>query len=173
MKTICIVCIMTLMVSFVCFGATASTNEVKKASRNAKITAATTYYDRKEGFAYFTGKVHVDDERYQLHADKAYVFMDGTNELKRIVAIGNVAVTNENKRAYGDKASYYRNHGMVVLYSGANRAAEVRDENGSGDRVVKGSKIKFWIDSEQVEVLDAAITAPPQGTNLAPSLIGR
>lgn len=128
--------------------------------RMAKITSKTTYYDRKEGFAVFDGRVHVDDERYQLHAEKAYVFMDGTNELKRLVAIGNVAMTNETKRAYGVKASYYRQSGMVVLYGDANRPAEVRDEAKFDDQVVKGSKIKFWIDKEQVEVIKADISAP-------------
>ena len=127
---------------------------------DVKITSASTYYDRKEGFAYFSGGVFVSDKDYQLHADRAYVFMDGTNELKRLVAIGNVAMTNETKRAYGVKASYYRQSGMVVLYGDANRPAEVRDEAKFDDQVVKGSKIKFWIDKEQVEVIKADISAP-------------
>ena len=129
----------------------------------AKITSASTYYDRKEGFAYFSGKVFVDDGKYQLHADRAYVFMDGTNELKRIVAIGGVAMTNENRRAYGAKASYYRDPGMVVLYSGDGVTAEVREEHPDGPRVVRGSKIKFWTGSEQVEVLEAEISSPTRG----------
>ena len=132
----------------------------KPPAKPARITSATTYYDRKEGVAIFTGNVHVDDERYQLHADKAYVFMNDTNELERIVAIGNVAMTNENKRAYGTKASYYRSRGMVVLHSGEGRPAEVREVNSEGDRIVRGGKIRFWIDSEQVEVINADITAP-------------
>ena len=129
----------------------------------AKITSASTYYDRKEGFAYFSGKVFVDDGRYQLHADRAYVFMEGTNELKRIVAIGNVALTNENRRAYGAKASYYREPGMVVLYAGEDAPAEVREEHPEGPRVVKGKKIKFWTGSEQVEVVEAEISSPTRG----------
>ena len=132
----------------------------KAASRPAKISSKTTYYDRKEGFAVFSGNVHVDDERYQMHADKAYVFMDGTNELTRIVALGHVAITNENRRAYGAKASYYRNPGMAVLYGSDDVVAEVREAAPDGDRVVRGSKIKFWIDSEQVEVIDGEINAP-------------
>ena len=120
-------------------------------------------YDRKEGYAVFTGKVHVDSEDYQLHANKAYVFFEGTNELKRIVAMGGVAMTNETKRAYGTKASYYRSTGMVVLYGDDKTAAEVRDESKEDDQVVKGSKIKFWTMSEQVEVVDARISAPVSG----------
>ena len=107
--------------------------------------------------------MYVDDEQYQLHADKAYVFMQGTNDVRRIVAIGNVAMTNETKRAYGAKVSYYKDDGMVVLYSGDGITAEVRDESKEQDQVVRGKKIKFWIDSEQVEVTDADISAPTSG----------
>ena len=129
----------------------------------AKITSASTYYDRKEGFAYFSGHVFVDDVKYQLHADRAYVFMSGSNDLHRIVAMGNVAITNETKRAYGAKASYYRDPGMVVLYGGEGQAAEVRDETPKGAQVVRGKKIKFWTESEQVEVMEAEISAPSGG----------
>jgi lipopolysaccharide transport protein LptA len=93
-------------------------SRAKKSKRPAKISSRSTYYDRKEGIGVFTGKVHVDDEEYQMHADKVYLFMKGTNELDRIVAVGNVAMTNDTKRAYGAKVSYYRNPGLVVLYSG-------------------------------------------------------
>jgi lipopolysaccharide transport protein LptA len=135
----------------------------KLTGRPARITSATTYYDRKEGVIFFDRNVCVDDEQYQLHADRAYVFTEGTNDLRRIVAMGHVAMTNEARRAYGTKASYYRKEGMVVLYGDAVRPAEVRDESKVEDQVVKGSKIKFWIDSEQVEVLDADISAPVSG----------
>jgi lipopolysaccharide transport protein LptA len=136
-----------------------------KSKRPAKITSRTTYYDRKEGIGVFTGKVHVDDEEYQMHADKVYLFMKGTNELDRIVAVGNVAMTNGTKRAYGTKVSYYRNPGLVVLYSGDGVAAEVRDVAKSGDQIVRGRKIRFWTDSEQVEILEAEITAPTEGAS--------
>ena len=131
-------------------------------TRRVKITSDMTHYDRKEGMAVFTGHVHVDDAQYQMHADKAYVFMSETNSLKRIVAIGNVALTNELKYATGAKASYYKEGGMVVLYGGDGVNAEVVDASkGPGKKqTLRGSKIKFWIDSEQVEVLDASIAAP-------------
>jgi lipopolysaccharide transport protein LptA len=132
--------------------------ETKK--RDARITSRSTYYDRKEGIGVFSGNVHVDDEDYQMHADKVYLFMKGTNELDRIVAVGNVAMTNGTKRAYGTKVSYYRNPGLVVLYSGDGISAEVRDAGKGGDQVVRGRKIRFWTGSEQVEVLEAEISAP-------------
>jgi lipopolysaccharide assembly outer membrane protein LptD (OstA) len=67
-----------------------------KPKRPARITSRSTYYDRKDGVAVFSGSVYVDDEQYQMYADKAYVFTVGTNELHRIVAIGNVALTAMN-----------------------------------------------------------------------------
>ena len=137
------------------------------------ITSASTYYDRKEGFAYFSGHVFVDDAKYKLHADRAYVFMSGSNDLHRIVAMGNVAMTNETKRAYGAKASYYRDPGMVVLYSGEGQPAEVRDESAKGDQVVRGRKIKFWTNSEQVEVLEAELSAPSSGLGGVRGVLGR
>jgi len=148
--------------------AQASSNAVervmpKRESKPAHISSNKVYYDRKDGYAVFTGKVHVDSEEYQMHAQKAYVFFEGTNELKRVVAVGNVAITNDTKRAYGSKASYYRKTGMVVLYGDDKTVAEVHDTSKDGDQTVKGSKIKFWIDSEQVEVIDARISAPVSG----------
>ena len=101
------------------------------------------------------------------YADRAYVFMDktGTNELKRIVAVGNVALTNDTKRAYGGKAAYYREAGMVVLYAPTSgcRYCEVRDEKTDPPQSVKGEKIKFWIGSEQIQVEKAVINAPVTG----------
>jgi lipopolysaccharide transport protein LptA len=132
--------------------------------RPAKITSDSTVYNRKEGIASFEGHVHVDDEQYQMHADRVYLFLEGTNELKRIVAIGNVAMTNEARRAYGAKATYSKKNGLVVLYSGDGITAEVRDESKAQDQIVRGKRIRFWVGSEQVEVDEADLTgAAPAG----------
>lgn len=130
----------------------------------ATITSDTTFYDRKEGIVVFTGNVKVDDAEYQLHSNRAFVFLEGTNELKRIVATGNVALTNESRRAYASKATYRKDSGLVVLYGEEGRPAEVRDEGAKGgDQVVKGKKIRFWINQEQVEVEGADVSAPVGG----------
>ena len=132
-------------------------------TRPAKITSDKVVYDRKSSLAVFDRNVHVDDEEYQLHADKVYVFMQATNDIRRIVAIGHVAMTNETRRAYGAKVSYNRESGMVVLHSGDGIVAEVSDDAKGGDQTVRGDKIKFWIGQEQVEVMNATITAPRGG----------
>ena len=145
----------------------ATTNDVAATNaapaRLARITSDVTHYDRKEGMAVFTGHVHVDDEQYQMHADKAYVFLEGTNALKRIVAIGHVALTNGLRVASGEKASYYKASGMVVLSGGKEQCAEIVDMSKGQKQSLRGSKIKFWTNSEQVEVIDATIVAPTSG----------
>ena len=151
--------------------------EKKLTGRPAKITSDTTVYNRKEGIASFEGHVHVDDEQYQMHADRVFLFFDvdkdsgSTNgvsraagEVRRVVAIGNVAMTNDAHRAYGAKATYSKKNGLVVLYSGDGITAEVRDESKAQPQIVRGKRIRFWIDSEQVEVDEADLTgAGPSG----------
>ena len=139
-----------------------------------RITSARVNYDRKEGFAYFSGGVTVEDPTYVLHADRAFVYTGETNDLKKIVALGNIAITNESRRAYGAKATYFRNSGAVVLSAGTNVVAEVRDVGPDGDQVLRGRKIKFWTGTRQVEVVEAEITAPSQGgLDAVKGMIGR
>ena len=144
----------------------ASTNAATASSQPVLITADSTYYDRKEGYAIFKGHVAVHDADYQLHADRAYVFMQAaSNTLSRIAAIGSVAITNGTKRAYGSQATYHRDEGLVVLHGAEGADARVLDETPAGARVVQGRKIRFWIDREQVEVLDATLSSPkPEGS---------
>ena len=158
------------------FAAVLATNVTEKASTPARITSDSTYYDRKEGIAVFKGHVHVDDCDYQMHAKHAYVFMNtASNTLSRIVATGDVALTNGTKRAYGEKVTYRRDDGLVVLHGdGKSRPATVVDETPQGERRVEGSKIRFWINTEQVEVVDATLTAPrPSGGDGKFSLPGK
>ena len=178
--------------------------EKKLTGRPAKITSDATVYNRKEGVASFEGHVHVDDEQYQMHADRVFLFFEvdadatngvrrakgtndvhraakGTNDVhkagrgtddmrraagdvRRVVAIGHVAMTNDAHRAYGAKATYSKKNGLVVLYSGDGITAEVRDESKAQPQIVRGKRIRFWIDSEQVEVDEADLTgAGPSG----------
>jgi lipopolysaccharide transport protein LptA len=130
-----------------------------KPARDALITADRTDYDRKEGVVLFDRNVHVDDSQYQMHADRLFLFLEGTNDLKRLVAIGHVAITNEDKRAYCARATFNKKLGRVVMYSSDEITAELREEGKKGSDV-KGEKITFWLDSEQVEVENPVITMP-------------
>ena len=131
----------------------------KQPERDAIITADRTDYDRKEGVVLFDRNVHVDDTQYQMHADRLFLFLEGTNDLKRLVAIGHVAITNEDKRAYCARATFNKKLGRVVMYSSDEITAELREEGKKGSDV-RGEKITFWLDSEQVEVENPVITMP-------------
>jgi lipopolysaccharide transport protein LptA len=137
----------------------AEKKEKKTPQRDAIITADRTDYDRKEGVVLFDRNVHVDDEQYQMHTDRLFLFLDGTNDLKRLVAIGNVAITNENRRAYCARATFNKKLGRIVMYSSDEITAFLCEEGKKGSEV-KGEKITFWIDSEQVEVENPVITMP-------------
>ena len=140
--------------------AAVATNAV---ATTARITSDSTYYDRKEGIAVFKGNVHVDAAEYQMHAERAYVFMNGTNELSRIAATGSVALTNGQRRAYGEKATYNREKGVVTLTGAPGDPALITEDTAEGERTIRGRKIRFWIGQEQVEVLESDISAPKSG----------
>lgn len=137
---------------------TTETPEAAVSPRSVKITSERTDYDRKQGVIMFDKDVFVDDVEYQMHADQLYVFLDGTNDLKRIVAIGNVAITNDQRVGTCAKATYTKATSKIVMYGdGAETVAKLTD-NGKRKSEVEGRKITFWIDSEQVEVEGSTIT---------------
>lgn len=120
--------------------------------RTVRITSQRTDYDRKEGVIMFDREVFVDDPEYKMHADQVYVFLDGTNDLRRIVALGNVSITNELRSGFCAKATYTKALSRIVMYGdGTNVVAWLKDA-GKNKSEVRGRRITFWIDSEQVEI---------------------
>ena len=143
--------------------------------RAAVITADRTDYDRKEGIILFDRNVYVDDEQYQMHAERLFVFLDGTNDLKRIVALGNVAITNETKAAGCSKAVYTKAASRIVLYGDEQHPAWLRDAGGKkGDASeIKGRRITYWFDSETATVEGSIVTVPGvKGKGGAKDLLG-
>ena len=137
-------------------GAVAAAKGKKKLTgRPAVITADRTDYDRKEGIILFDRNVYVDDEQYQMRADRMFVFLDGTNDLKRLVALGNVSLTNEMKSAGCQKAVYTKAASRIVMYGDEQNPAWLRDAGGrKGDDAseIAGLRITYWFDSETASV---------------------
>lgn len=149
----------------------ASTNAVSalkkpagRTGRDAVITAERTDYDRREGVILFDRNVSVDDEQYQLHADRLFLFLDGTNDLKRLVAIGNVTLTNEEKNASCSRAVYTKKTSKIVMYGTENAPARLC-QGGKKSSTVMGERITFWLNSEQVEIDRPVITLPGGAMN--------
>ena len=130
-----------------------------RTGRDAVITSERTDYDRKEGVILFDRNVYVDDEQYQMHADRLFVFLDGTNDLKRIVAIGNVAITNEDRTASCSRAVFTKATSKIVMYGDETSYAKLSDPSQRGG-VAEGKKITFWLDAEQVSVEESAVRLP-------------
>ena len=132
--------------------------------RSVPITSDRTHYDPKEGVIMFDRNVFVDDAEYQMHAEQLYVFLDGTNDLKRIVAIGGVSITNDLRVGDCAKATYSKANGKIVMYGDAAAGVKARlVDTGRRRSEVEGTKITFWVDSEQVEVEGSTVTLDAGG----------
>lgn len=132
-------------------GGTSATNQAMK------IFAERTDFDRNEGVVMLDGGVFVEYDDYDMASDKMFVFLNGTNELSSIVAVGNVAVTNGNRVGLCATAKYFHKSGEMEMYGTKDSPAKLLD-GGKDGNAVEGSKIKFWLDSEQVEVENSRIT---------------
>ncbi len=155
--------------------ASKKTKKKELTGRAAVITADRTDYDRKEGVILFDRNVYVDDEQYQMHAERLFVFLDGTNDMKRLVALGNVSITNEDKSAWCAKAVYTKAASRIVMYGDEQNPAWLRDAGDKpGDASeVRGLRITYWIDSGLATVERSVITVPGlKGANNPKDLFG-
>lgn len=128
------------------------------------LTSKRADYDRAEGVVMFEDGVYLDNSEYKFASDRLFVFLEGTNELKRVVALGNVSVTNGNNCGSCDRAMYVRKKGKVTMYAlDENNPARLEDRSKKARNQVEGDKISFWLDSEQVEVENSRITVDAGG----------
>ena len=130
-----------------------------------RLTAKRADYDRAEGVVMFEGGVYLDNPQYKFAADRLFAFLHGTNHLRRVVAIGNVSVTNGSNCGSCDRASYIRSKSKITMYAREDGTpARLVELDGKGERNrLEGDKISFWIDSEQVEVENSRITVEAGG----------
>ncbi|MBR4894686.1 MAG: hypothetical protein IKZ36_05760 [Kiritimatiellae bacterium] len=139
-------------------------NAVTNMPRTVKVTSDRSSYLRKEGVLAFEGNVAVEDVEFKMNADIVNLFLDGTNDLKRVVAVGNVAVTNGLRSGTCAKATYNRALSRIVMYGDEKSGIVARlNDNGKNKSQVEGCKITFWVDTEQVEVDGSVITVDVAG----------
>lgn len=128
----------------------------KELGREAVITADRIEFDNKEGVILFDDNVLVDDAQFVMRSDRLLVFMEGTNDVQQIMAVGRVTITNENRSASCDKAVYTKKDGQIVM-TGSARLIRQGDEGGE----VTGNRITFWLDDERMEVSPGRVVLPP------------
>ena len=131
-------------------------NEIK----SARITSRTADLDRQEGVVMFEGDVTV---RYSndcmMCADRLYVFLAGTNELNRIVALGNVSITNDTRTGTCSMATFRRKKSEIEMFGDGTNVLARLVEKGEDSSTLEGARIRFWLDSEQVEIEQPRISA--------------
>lgn len=130
----------------------AKTNDV------SRITSRSIDFDRTEGVIMFAGDVKVDYPGYSMTSDELFVFLKDTNRLSRVVALGNVTISNETRVGYCDRATYNKGRNEVVMYPADKEKAVRLVDNGEKKSEVEGEKITFWLDAEQVEIVNSRIS---------------
>ena len=134
------------------------------AVESARITSRSADLDRKEGVVMFEGDVVV---RYStdctMCADRLFVFLAGTNALSRIVALGNVSITNDTRTGTCAMATFRRKRSEIEMFGDGSGVPARLVERGDEAGALAGARIRFWLDTEQVEVDDSAILSERKG----------
>ena len=134
--------------------------KVNKKDMPARIRSKSSDFDRKAGVILFEGDVRVDYESdYTLCADRVFAFLTASNRISRVVALGNVSITNEERVGTCAMATYRQRTCEVEMFGEKGGAKARLVEDGDQESEVQGDRIRFWIDSEEVEVMNSAISA--------------
>ncbi len=92
-------------------------------------------------------------------ADRLYVFLAGTNQLNRIVALGNVSVTNDTRTGTCSMATFRRKRSEIEMFGDGKETLARLVEKGEESSALEGARIRFWLDTEQVEIEQPRISA--------------
>jgi lipopolysaccharide export system protein LptA len=126
------------------------------------ITSDTVEANQRQSTVTFKGNVVAKQEDTTLYANTLVIYYDPeTKKLKEIVATGNVKVVQLQRRATGQKATFYQDENKVLLEG----EAVARE----GDNVIRGERITFYVDEERSVVepgkggrVSTYITPPPK-----------
>lgn len=114
-------------------------------------------FDREDGIVLFDGDAAISYATdYTMNANRLWVYFSGSNELDRVIAEGNVTLTNEMRIGVCDRAIYCRRTGEIEMFGGKDGSLARLAELGSKE--LAGCRIKFFVDAEQVEVIESEIT---------------
>jgi lipopolysaccharide transport protein LptA len=117
------------------------------------ITSTRIEFDYREMVAVFDENVRIENPEFLMLADRVLVFLEGTNTIKQIMAIGRVSVTNGLRSASCDKAVYTRAAEQLVL------TGHARLLRGSDS--VSGDRIDIWLNDERMEVTPGTVVFNP------------
>ncbi|MCC5847239.1 MAG: hypothetical protein JJU29_04020 [Verrucomicrobia bacterium] len=93
----------------------ANGQQVPEGDRITEITSDRLLFDYGNKIAIFTGNVVVSDPDMQLNADKMTIHLTRTDEVEKIVAIGNVVIRMEGLNSRSGSAVYHLAEQKIVL----------------------------------------------------------
>ena len=141
--------------------------EIRRADaevKSASIRSRTSDFDRKEGVVMFEGDVVVRySENYTMCSDRLYMFLSKSNELSRVVALGNVSITNETRTGTCAMATYRRRKSEIEMFGDGKSVPARLTERGDDASEIEGERIRLWLDAEQVEVENSSIQMEKKG----------
>ena len=108
------------------------------------VTADKLTFDYIKKFALFENNVLVNDPRLQLSADRLTIIFTEDGGAQTIKAEGSVLLTQGEKKARADVATYDVVSGRIVLAGGPPQVMQ-------GRNILEGEVITFWRDEQRLE----------------------
>ena len=108
------------------------------------VTAEKLTFDYIKKFALFENNVLVNDPRLQLSANRLTIVFTEDGGAQTIKAEGKVLLTQGDKKARADVATYDVKSGRIVLAGGPPQVMQ-------GRNILEGDVITFWRDEQRLE----------------------
>ena len=108
------------------------------------VTSDKLTFDYIKKFALFEGRVLVNDPRLQLSSDRLTIVFTEDGGAQTIKAEGKVLLTQGDKKARSDVATYDVPSGKIVLAGGPPQVMQ-------GRNILEGEVITFWRDEQRLE----------------------
>ena len=114
-------------------------------NKSITITSETLTADNKNSTALFEGSVIARTRNISSHSDKMTVYYNESgNNVKQILASGNVKVHSDKRAIFSKEASYFNDEEKIV-FTGNAKAVE-------GGNVITGSKIIYFLKDDRAVI---------------------
>ena len=79
------------------------------------------------------------------------------------MALGNVSITNDTRTGTCAMATFRRKRGEIEMFGDGKETLAHLVERGRESSALEGTRIRFWLDAEQVEVENSRISSEQKG----------
>jgi lipopolysaccharide export system protein LptA len=134
-------------------GRSVASNTASRARGETVITSERLEYDYKESVVLFDENVKVQDPQFTLNADRVLVYLEGTNEVRQVRALGNVRVVSGERSASCKQAVYTRASGQIVMTG----EAVLQRQNDQ----IWGKQITIWVNDQRMECVAPRMVIQP------------